>query len=247
MKISKAIKKIPVLPLTPKKRIKGLVKLVTERKMFIGDALADFHENDTDIEDIEMFVEELVAIGSLVNLEKTGYMTVNCAGGLRVSWDQLIESYAIHDACPENHLCSEIQTRIYSFHMHDQNLLANFLTEAQKMHVHVKLTNVAFTPFNGGSTADCGLYAVEFLTTSKISVIYKVLDRAGLTDVGVDQTLQECAAAENTYTKDPEARARNTEREARKLASIFASGNVLAAMPGELLATNLLSDYVDPL
>lgn len=232
---SSELPEIPDLPLSKAERIEGVLKLSREQKTRIGAAFAEIRQFQIELTDDQTFAEEMLmyAQGSALTFNN-GNVELFSGSGFPVSCDQLIELDALMQALPTTDLQEVIKVRTFSFATKTSHAVLGFLNAAMNMHVYLVPTLIRFRPEQEGELSTAGMYEVEFVTNSKISVLYQVMTNSwlGAPFSDWDQTLRACPAAANSYEFDEEARERNIKAEGAEIRKAISEATVKKILSG---------------
>lgn len=241
MKSSKSTT-IPKLPLTSEERRNGLVEVISMRRTYVGQTLAELMESRSSITDPAEFVDCMLGDPSMLTLNQ-GHLDFLGGSGIPVSADQLIEWDAIAYAYKNVDFKTHVKLRTFSFGSYGYETIKQFLNRAESMHVYVTPTLIKPFKEEWESHTTYGLYIVEFITTSNITMIYQVMEEAGL-DGKCMESLRECLAAENSLESDPKAAERTIKAEKLKFdqaVSDALAANILSAMSSGYGTSNDIS------
>ena len=230
MKSSKSAN-IPKLPLSNRKRLNELVKLINKQRTYVGQTLAKLMETRSDITDPAVFAGHMLRDPEMLTMHE-GYLYFLGGWGIPVSADQLIEWDAIAYAYPYVDFSDHVKQRTFSFGSFGNEDIKKFFNQADSMHVFLIPTLIKSLRKEWEAHDTNNKYEVEFVTTSNISMIYQVMQEAGLTGQFLE-SLRECPLAENSLECDPEAPKRNIAAEElkfKKAVSDAMAANLFSAM-----------------
>lgn len=222
---------IPKLPLTSEERRNGLVEVISMRRTYVGQTLAELMESEDSINDPAEFADRILGDPSMLTLHE-GHLHFLEGLGIPVSADQLIEWDAIAYAYKNTNFGDRVKLRTFSFGSYGYKTIKQFFDRAESMHVYVTPTLVKALREEWESHTTNGLYKVEFVTTSNVTMIYQVMEEAGLSGKCVE-SMRECPAAENSMESDPQAAKRTINAEELKFKQAVSdalAANILSAM-----------------
>lgn len=189
-------KKMPNLPLNNEQRLEGLTRVLERKSTRLGRELSDYmerrHINKSVGVQAQMALDEMWP----VNTSKDGLITAGLMVGYPISVDQIIEHQIFSETYPEVDFYFLTKVRTFSFACHEFDEVLAIFSAARSLGVCMTPTQIYLSCLDYKKPSAYGLHKVEFITTSRMSMIFKVMK---LAKSDACQMLRECSLEDNKF------------------------------------------------
>lgn len=192
----KLLTDMPRLPLTDEQRLNGLVRVIEQKSTSLGRALVDYFETKGCTGSALTRAQKVIKEDLLVHISRDGHISVGKTLGFPISTDQLIEHQTLSDSYPEASFYFLVRIRTFSFSCTEFDEVQSIFNAAKSLGVCLTLRNMYLSCLDYKKPSAFGQYLIEIVTTSQMSMIFKVM-RHAKTDAY--ETLRECSLTENKF------------------------------------------------
>lgn len=192
---AKSVKKMmPNLPLSNGQRLEGLTRVLERKSTKLGRELSDYmerrHFSKSVGEQAQVALDEMWP----VNTSKDGLLTTGLMLGYPISVDQIIEHQLYSESYPNVDFGFLTKVRTFSFACHEFDEVLAIFAAAKSLGVCMTPTQMYLSCLDYKKPSAYGLNKVEFITTSRMSMIIKVMRHAKSDGYLM---LRECALEDN--------------------------------------------------
>jgi hypothetical protein len=187
-------KMLPNLPLSIEQRLEGLTRILEKKSTRLGRELSNYMERRHFTKSVE--AQAQVALDAMwpINTSKDGSLTTGMEEGYPISVDQMIEHQIYSEIYPQVDFYFLTKVRTFSFACREFDEVLAIFAAAKSLGVCMTPTQMYLSCLDYKKPSAYGLHKVEFITTSRMSMIIKVMRHAKSDGYLM---LRECALEEN--------------------------------------------------
>lgn len=182
------------LPLTPEQCLDGLTRVIESGQTSVGRELREYFERRDEETDARQQAQEVIKEKMEVCRTRDGVFTAALMMGYPISIEQAVEQQLYSEKYPGVDFEFLTAIRTFSFECWDFDEVMAIFNAAKQIGVCMTLTNMCFLNIDIYKPSAFGKYAVEIVTTSRMSMILRAM-RDAKTDARA--TLRQCPLAEN--------------------------------------------------
>ena len=187
-------KMLPNLPLSIEQRLEGLTRILEKKSTRLGRELSDYLERRQINKCAREQAQAALNEEWLVNTAKDGSLTTGMEEGYPISVDQMIEHQIYSESYPQVDFYFLTKVRKFSFACHEFDEVLAIFSAAKSFGVFMTPPQMYLSCRDYKKPSAYGLHKVEFITTSRMSMIIKVMRHAKSDGYLM---LRECALEDN--------------------------------------------------
>ncbi len=181
------------LPLTPEQCLDGLTRVIASGQTSVGRELSEYFERRDEETDARQQAKEVIKEKMEVCRTRDGVFTAALMMGYPISTEQAIEQQLYSEKYPGVDFEFLTAIRTFSFECWEFDEVMAIFNAAKQIGVCMTLTNMCFQNIDIYKPSAFGKYAVEIVTTSRMSMICRAMREA---KTNACETLRECPLIE---------------------------------------------------